>query len=806
MPRTQALCRVVATVPLLLALSLPLAHAAGRGEPGPLLVARLELRDETSDLQLLHDLEIDVDGVFDGWARVYLIAEEAEKLRALGFLLTPLDPREVLGSAGPQAGPEPDAPSQYHTYATLTADLQQIAADHPDITRLRSIGQSVQGRELWMMKITDQPDLEEDEREVAYLAAMHGDEVVGKELTFDLIDYLTDGYGTDPRVTDLVDGAEIWILPSVNPDGTELGRRYNANFVDLNRDFPDQFVDPVNTPAGRQAETAAVMGWRDERRLTLSANYHGGALVANYPFDGNPAGASVYSSSPDDDVFVSVSRTYADNNPSMRVSNSHPSWDNGTCNGADWYAINGGIQDWQYVWYGGFDLTLEVSTQKWPAASTLPAFWNDNLESMLSYLERSADGIRGVVTDSVTGLPLDATVRIAGNGFPTYTDPEVGDYHRLVQPGGYSLEVSAPGHSTRLLEVVVPAGPAVRYDVTLDPLATDLQPTGACADDGASCDPWLTPGASEDLAVTLRNLGSAATAVDGRLVPTGWYAEVTRPTAAYPDLDAGQSGQSTAPHHGVRVSTAAPPGRKAGFVLEWAADQGSGRGRPFFVPLDAPSCVTALPLDVPQAILDRQTTTSQAQLLDELEIVGVRVSVGITHTYRSDLRVEIVSPAGTAVTLHDRSGGSADDIVGTYGVDLTPFEPLSRLSGESSSGVWQLRVRDGVPANLGSLDDWSVEVCGRPFETSPPEMRIQDVRVVAGGGVRLEWWPYPGLETYRVYRSTDPSTSASFVDVTAEDLDPSDTVFDDATPAPVLYWLVTGEGPNGEGPKGHFGE
>ena len=112
-----------------------------------------------------------------------------------------------------------------------------------------------------MVKISDNPDLDEDEPEAAYIAAMHGDEVVGKELLINLIHYLVDNYGTDPRVTDLVDGTEIWILPSMNPDGTAMTQRYNAGNVDLNRDFPDYYADPVNTPDGRAPETRAVMGW-----------------------------------------------------------------------------------------------------------------------------------------------------------------------------------------------------------------------------------------------------------------------------------------------------------------------------------------------------------------------------------------------------------------------------------------------------------------------------------------------------------------------------------------------------------------
>ena len=73
-------------------------------------------------------------------------------------------------------------------------------------------------------------------------------------------------------------------MPTMNPDGFELGQRYNANNIDLNRDFPDQFYDPSNTLSGRQPETRAVMEWTWSHNFVLSANMHSGALVVNYPY------------------------------------------------------------------------------------------------------------------------------------------------------------------------------------------------------------------------------------------------------------------------------------------------------------------------------------------------------------------------------------------------------------------------------------------------------------------------------------------------------------------------------------------
>jgi carboxypeptidase D len=788
----------------------PAALAAGKGEPGPVFPARVELADEERDLKLLSELGIDIDAVFYGWARVYLIDEERRKLELLGFHVTVLpDNAKAMAAEArkrARAGAVEIPPTSYHTYETLTTDLHTIGFANPNLVRVMSIGQSVQGRDLWNVKITDNPGAEEDEPEVGFIAAMHGDEVVGKEMCFSLIQYLTENYGVDPRVTDLVDNTEIWIMPSMNPDGTAMAQRYNAHGVDLNRDFPDQFNDPVNTPDGREPETQAVMLWGFGTTTNLSGNMHGGVLVANYPYDSNPQGQSIYSPSSDDSTFVSVSRTYADNNPPMAASNSHSSFDNGICNGADWYSINGGMQDWNYVWRGNKEVTLELGNTKWPPASTLPGYWNDNLESMLAYFERVHEGVRGIVTDQESGAPLAATIEVVGNDFPSYSDPDVGDYHRVLLPGNYTLEITAAGYNTKVLEnVVVTPGPAARYDAALEPSAVSLYPEGARVEDGPSGNGWLDPGETADLAVTLRNVGRRATSIFADLEPVGWFATAPRPGAAYPDLNPGESGESVAPHHQVTVSPDVPTGHKVGFALHWTSDDASEITEPLYLPLGDPQCATFAAQDVPQSILNHQSTTSSLLVPTELELYDVAAEVHITHGYIGDLRVELISPSGTPVALHNRSGGSSNNIHGTYGDDLNPFEPLARFRGEDSRGTWSLKVSDGVGGNIGTLDAWSLELCGRPFEATPPEMRFRR-HWVEPNGVVLEWWPYPGLDSYKVYRATDATSAGGFVDVTAEDDDNTDTLFIDASTEPLAFFLVTGVGPNGEGPQGHFGD
>ena len=784
----------------------PAVHAAGRGEPGEIVPARIDLPDAPADLRRLQAMEIDVDGVFDGWARVYLLDEELRKLRGLGYSVTVLARDEHLGMITPPVGEAPPTkaavPTTYHTYETLTSELQSIVALHPEITQLTSAGQSTQGRELWVLKISDNVDQDEDEPEAAYLAAMHGNEVVGKEMCINLINYLVDHYGSDPRVTDLVDDVEIWIMPSLNPDGTELVQRYNAGNVDLNRDFPDYYADPVNTPDGRAPETRAVMEWAGARTLNLAANFHGGELVVNYPFDNNPAGTNTFSPTPDPDqpAFESISASYADHNIPIFTN---PAFTRGVTNGAEWYAISGGMQDWAYAWYGTFEVTLEISVFGWPSPAELPTFWSDNQESMLSYLERVREGVRGLVTDAETGAPVTATVLLDADPFPTYTDPALGDYHRIVLPGDYSMTVRAPGYFSRTIPITVATGAAARFDVSLQPLATDLQPIAHRVLDGAAGDGTLDPGETADLAVTLQNLGRAASRVDARLVPTGWYAEVLRSTASYPDIATGANAESEAPYYEVTVDPDVPLGHRLGFALLWTSAEGSGSSEPFFLNVGGTTCMTHGATDLPQSILDHATTASLVTVADGGAIDRVQVRVDVVHTYIGDLTLTLNSPQGTPVVLHAGGGGTTDDISGTYPLDLDPVESLDVLAGESIAGDWKLAVRDQASGDTGTFKDWSLTVC--PVEATTPEMRLRELGVEAGG-VHLSWWSYPGLSNYRVYRSTDPSSAAAFVDVTSADDDVTDTFFLDTSTESTAFYLVTGVGPQGEGPKGHFDE
>jgi hypothetical protein len=277
--------------------------------------------------------------------------------------------------------------------------------------------------------------------------------------------HLTQNYPSDPQVQNLVDNVDIWILPLANPDGYDRVNRtrYNAQGIDLNRNFPEgspPSPDP-NTTTGRATETQVIMNWSFARSFVLSANFHGGALVVNYPFD-NPGNASAYT--PDDDLFVVISEAYSIHNTPMWNS---PTFYHGITLGADWYIIDGGLQDWSYRYMGDNDVTIELGTKE-PPDSQIQSYWDDNRDAMLAYMEKCLIGVRGIVTDGITGEPVDATVTVVGRDHPIYTDTNVGNYHRMLLPGTYTLQFDAAGYDSVIMpNVVVEAGEATRVDVLM---------------------------------------------------------------------------------------------------------------------------------------------------------------------------------------------------------------------------------------------------------------------------------------------------------------------------------------------------
>uniref|UniRef100_A0A1I8Q4W2 Peptidase M14 domain-containing protein n=1 Tax=Stomoxys calcitrans TaxID=35570 RepID=A0A1I8Q4W2_STOCA len=382
---------------------------------------------------------------------------------------------------------------EHHNFVALEKFVHDIADSYPSITRLYSIGKSVQNRDLWVMEIFATPgEHVPGVPEFKYVANMHGNEAVGREMLILLTKYICERYNFDNRITKMVNTTRMHFLYSMNPDGYEMARegdkssalgRANAHNIDLNRNFPDQYgTDKFNKIT--EPEVLALMNWTLSIPFVLSANLHGGSLVANYPFDDNENdfndpmtrlrmanGAHKLNPTEDNALFQHLAQVYANAHPTMHLGNPCPLFKNehfpgGITNGAQWYSVTGGMQDWNYMKAGVLELTMELGCDKFPMASELPKYWQDNREPLLLFIEQIHNGAQGFVRSSI-GTPVPgAAIMLDDAKHATYSGT-YGDYMKLALPGVHNITVLADGFSPQRELIEVPASGKIHLDFTL---------------------------------------------------------------------------------------------------------------------------------------------------------------------------------------------------------------------------------------------------------------------------------------------------------------------------------------------------
>lgn len=232
--------------------------------------------------------------------------------------------------------------------------------------------------------------------------------------------------------------------------------------------------DEVVQSTVRQPETLAIMKWITSNPFVLSANLHGGALVANYPYDDTKDGEVHYSKSPDDKLFRQLALTYSTAHPFMnhaKPCTGFPSetFPNGITNGAQWYVVKGGMQDFNYLHSNCFEITIEMGCTKFPKARKLLSLWNAHKKPLILFMTQVHKGVRGYVK-TADGDPLKrAVVAVSGINHNVLT-ANYGDYWRLLLPGHYNLTAKAEGFESKRKEVTVHDGLATTVNFTLKPL------------------------------------------------------------------------------------------------------------------------------------------------------------------------------------------------------------------------------------------------------------------------------------------------------------------------------------------------
>jgi carboxypeptidase T len=334
-----------------------------------------------------------------------------------------------LGTAGPAAATEfPKGAQGYHSYTELTTEIAQVAAAHPDIVSLFSIGQSYKGRQLWVVKVSDNVNVDEAEPEVMFDGTTHSDEHMGVEMTLHIFHWLVDGYGVDPRITNIVNTREVYILFLVNPDGAEYdisGGKYHfwrknrqptpgttAIGTDLNRNFgykwglggrtsanpraityhgPRAFSAP-ETRAVRDFLASRVVNGRQQIRMAIS--FHELGRLVMWPY-----GYTLKNIPPD--MTVQDQAALARIGRHMATTNGYRAEQ-----ASDLYVTRGSTKDYMYGTYRIFAYTFELSVKDYPDDSKIASETGRNKEAVLYLMERA-------------GCPyavLGAAVRIARCG------------------------------------------------------------------------------------------------------------------------------------------------------------------------------------------------------------------------------------------------------------------------------------------------------------------------------------------------------------------------------------------------------
>ncbi|NUT37095.1 MAG: zinc carboxypeptidase [Hamadaea sp.] len=324
-----------------------------------------------------------IDSIEHGKVFITATRSEVDQIAALGFKAIRLAAPASVAPNGVNAFDFSSNDSQYHNYAETNAELDKIVADHPAIASKFSIGASYEGRAIYGVKISDNVGTDENEPEVLFNANQHAREHLTVEQALYLANLFTDGYGTDARITGLVNSREFWIMPMLNPDGAEYdvasgtyqswrkNRQPNGNSrknigTDLNRNWGYKWgccngsssTTSSETYRGLSAfsapETARLRDFVLSRRvggvqqITVNVDIHSFSELILWPFGYTKADTGADMSVDQNNVFKTIGNQMAATNGYTAEQAS------------DLYIADGILNDWMFNDQGIFSYTFEL--------------------------------------------------------------------------------------------------------------------------------------------------------------------------------------------------------------------------------------------------------------------------------------------------------------------------------------------------------------------------------------------------------------------------------------------------------------
>ncbi|MGW3913634.1 M14 family metallopeptidase [Streptomyces sp. NPDC005070] len=321
-------------------------------------------------------------------------ADQIATLRRQGYDVTPLGSAPNRSSAGDvRLFDFPTADSKYHNYAEMNTEIDQRLAAYPGIMSKRVIGKSYQGRDIVAIKVSDNVATDESEPEVLLTFHQHAREHLTVEMALYLLRELGAGYGSDSRVTSMVNNREIWIVPDLNPDGGEYdiasgsyrswrkNRQPNSGSsyvgTDLNRNWNYKWgccggsssSKSSETYRGASAESAPevkvvadfvrgrVVGGKQQ--ITAGIDFHTYSELVLWPFGYTTADTATGMTADDAAAFKAIGQK-------MAASNGYTAEQ-----ASDLYITDGSIDDYLWGTQKIFDYTFEM----YPTSSSGGGFY-----------------------------------------------------------------------------------------------------------------------------------------------------------------------------------------------------------------------------------------------------------------------------------------------------------------------------------------------------------------------------------------------------------------------------------------------
>lgn len=360
------------------------------GQSRQLIRVYLNSREDVAELYS-YDLDF-ATRHFKRYADIVVTEDDKKFLEERGFSYEVLDTdiaktfRETIDVDGDMG--------DYHTYNEMVDEMTTINQNFPNITKMTSIGQSIEGREIWAMKVSDNPDQEDpNEPDLLYMANMHAREVMTPEVILYFLNYLVTNYGGDPEVTDLVDNREFWLIPTQNPDGHvyvedfyagwRKNRRNNGDGtygVDLNRNYgymwayDDIWSSPYTssdiyrgTGPFSEPESQAIRQLCINHHFVFQLSYHSYGRMWLFPW------GYIADNTPHHDIFLYLANRCV----------AYNQYEAGNAAMGTIYLANGDTDDYMYGEQNEknmiFGFTPEVGTSFWPPESDIPIVCQENL-------------------------------------------------------------------------------------------------------------------------------------------------------------------------------------------------------------------------------------------------------------------------------------------------------------------------------------------------------------------------------------------------------------------------------------------